>query len=87
MDSARAVAAVSELVKEPDSAPATIEIPAELERWKQSDMAAVARVQARIREEFTAWFARGYAAIGVKKVSHGQGLFVSPVERFLARQM
>lgn len=82
LDSARAVAAVSDLAKEPDSAPATIEIPAELDRWKQSDMAAVARVQARIREEFMSWFARGYAAIGVKKSATGVAYLLAPWSDF-----
>jgi predicted GNAT superfamily acetyltransferase len=67
LDSARVVAAVAELAKEPESARATIELPAELDRWKQRDTAEVAKLQARIREEFTAWFARGYAAVGVRK--------------------
>ena len=82
LDSARAVAAVSELAKESDSAPATIEIPAELDRWKQSDMAAVAKVQARIREEFMGWFARGYAAIGVKKSATGMAYLLAPWSDF-----
>ena len=37
LDSARVVAAVSDLAKEPEDAPATIELPAELDRWKQND--------------------------------------------------
>jgi predicted GNAT superfamily acetyltransferase len=82
LDSARAVAAVSELAKDPDSCPATIEIPAELERWKESNMAAAERVQARIREEFTAWFARGYAAIGVKKSATGMAYLLAPWSDF-----
>jgi predicted GNAT superfamily acetyltransferase len=77
LDSARVVAAVSDLAKEEDSA-ATIEMPAELDLWKQSDMGAVARVQARIREEFTAWFARGYAAVGVRKVASGAAYLLVP---------
>jgi predicted GNAT superfamily acetyltransferase len=59
-----------------------IEIPAELDRWKGSDMAAVARVQARIREEFMGWFARGYAAIGVKKTAAGTDYLLAPWSDF-----
>jgi len=70
------------LAKEPESAPATIEIPAEIDRWKGSDMAAVAREQARIREEFTAWFARGYAAIRVKKSATGMAYLLAPWSDF-----
>ena len=71
LDSARVVAAVEDLAKEPEDAPATIELPAELDRWKQNDTASVARVQTRIRGEFTGWFARGYAAVGVRKTPAG----------------
>ena len=82
LDSARVVAAVSELTKEPEAAPATIELPSELDRWKQNDSAQVARVQARIREEFTAWFARGYAAVGVRKSSVGAAYLLAPWSDF-----
>lgn len=82
LDSARAVAAVEELVKEPEEAPATIELPAELDRWKQNDTKQVAKVQTRIREEFTAWFARGYAAVGVRKTSTGAAYLLAPWSDF-----
>jgi predicted GNAT superfamily acetyltransferase len=82
LDSARVVAAVEDLAKEPETASATIELPAELDVWKQGDMAAVAKVQARIREEFTGWFARGYAAIGVKKSASGAAYLLVPWSDF-----
>jgi predicted GNAT superfamily acetyltransferase len=82
LDSARVVAAVSGLAKEPEDAPATIELPAELDRWKQNDTASVARVQARIREEFTGWFARGYAAIGTRKPGKGMEYLLAPWSDF-----
>jgi predicted GNAT superfamily acetyltransferase len=82
LDSGRVVAAVSDLTKEPEDAPATIELPAELDRWKQSDTAAVAKVQARVREEFTAWFARGYAAVGVRKSAVRVAYLLAPWSDF-----
>ncbi len=82
LGSARVVAAVSDLAKEPEEAPATIELPGELDRWKHSDNAAVARVQTRIREEFAAWFARGYAAVGVKKSEAGATYLLVPWSDF-----
>jgi predicted GNAT superfamily acetyltransferase len=82
LDSTRVVAAVSDLGKEPEGGPATIELPSELDRWKQNDSAQVARVQARIREEFTAWFARGYAAVGVRKSSAGTAYRLAPWSDF-----
>jgi predicted GNAT superfamily acetyltransferase len=78
LDSARVVAAVSDLAKEPENTPATIDLPEELDGWKQSDMTAVAKVQARIREEFAAWFARGYAAVGVRKSAAGAAYLLAP---------
>jgi predicted GNAT superfamily acetyltransferase len=82
LDSARVVAAVSDLAKDPEGAPATIELPAELDRWKQSDTGAVAKVQTRIREEFTDWFARGYAAVGVRKSAAGAAYLLAPWSDF-----
>src|SRR5208282_3823203 len=54
LDSQRVVAAVSDLVKEPESASggATVALPAEIDLWKQNDTARVAAVQTRIRQEF-----------------------------------
>src|SRR6202008_4764667 len=66
LDSARVVAAIENLVKDPVEAPAVIELPAELERWQREGSADVGVVQARVREEFTRWFAKGYAAVGLR---------------------
>ncbi|HXM98721.1 MAG TPA: GNAT family N-acetyltransferase [Candidatus Dormibacteraeota bacterium] len=44
---------------------ATIHVPAELEEWKRNDLQRVIQTQERIRHEFSSWFARGYAAVGV----------------------
>jgi predicted GNAT superfamily acetyltransferase len=82
LDSARVVAAASDLAKEPETAAAEIELPAELERWKLSNMGEVAKVQARIREEFAEWFARGYAAVGVRKSSKGMAYLLAPWSDF-----
>ncbi len=82
LDSARAVAAISDLLPEPDATPAKIELPGELETWKQSDTSRVAKEQARIREEFTSWFARGYAAVGVKKSATGVAYLLAPWSDF-----
>src|SRR5580698_2308501 len=51
LDSARVVAAVSDLAKEATagSEAATVALPAEIDLWKQSDTARVAAVQTRIR--------------------------------------
>jgi predicted GNAT superfamily acetyltransferase len=82
IDSPRVIAAVSDLGAEQSPAPAAIALPAELDRWKQSDSANLAKLQARIREEFTAWFARGYAAVGVTKSSGGVAYQLVPWSDF-----
>lgn len=66
LDSARAVAAIHNLTKEPSEAPAMIELPPELEQWQQENAAEIKNVQARLREEFTRWFAKGYAAVALR---------------------
>ena len=82
LDSARVVAAVSNLAKEMDEAPATIELPGELERWKGSGTGEVEKAQARIRREFTEWFSRGYAAVGVGKLANGTRYLLAPWSDF-----
>jgi len=66
LDSSRAVAAIQNLVKEPVEAPAMIELPRELEQWQRETAPEIKKVQARLREEFTRWFARGYAAVALR---------------------
>src|ERR1700739_1978903 len=66
LDSPRVIAAIEELAPSAKEAPATIEVPAEFEQWTQSDLQRVQAVQTRVREEFTKWLGRGYAAIGVR---------------------
>ena len=82
LDSPRVVAAVAGLAREPEGAPATVELPGEIDRWKENNMPEVAKVQSRIREEFTAWFARGYAAIGVRKTATGKAYLLTPWSDF-----
>src|SRR5260370_5396099 len=65
LDSARVVAAIENLVKDPAEAPAIVELPAELRRWQREGSPQAGAVQARVREEFTGWFGQGSAAIAV----------------------
>ncbi len=84
LDSRRVVAAVSDLGKEPGLTlgAATVELPAEIDLWKESDTARVAGVQTRIRREFTGWFARGYAAVGVRRSAAGTAYLLVPWSDF-----
>jgi predicted GNAT superfamily acetyltransferase len=82
LDSSRVIAAVNDLVREPVDAPAIIELPTELERWKMEDSEQVKRVQQRIRKPFTDWFARGYAAIGTRQTPTGTAYLLAPWSDF-----
>jgi predicted GNAT superfamily acetyltransferase len=76
LDSARVVASLGELTKEPAEAPVSIELPPELEQWKREDSSQVARVQEHVRSEFCRWFARGYAAVRVRTGPSGAAAYL-----------
>src|SRR5215472_2510272 len=82
LDSARAVAAIGNLAKDPAEAPAIIELPVELERWQSENSPQVQIVQAHLREEFTNWFAKGYAAIGLRTGSGNRAYLLAPWSDF-----
>jgi predicted GNAT superfamily acetyltransferase len=82
LDSSRVVAAIGDLVNEPPPAPASIELPADVEHWKLNNTEQLRRVQQRVREEFTNWFARGYAAIGTCATSAGTAYMLAPWSDF-----
>jgi predicted GNAT superfamily acetyltransferase len=77
LDSPRVIASIGDLVV-PANAPAEIALPADLARWKQSDSRQAKLVQDRIRAEFTHWFARGYAAIAMRKTLLGAAYLLAP---------
>jgi predicted GNAT superfamily acetyltransferase len=82
LDSARVIAAIEDLAVPLKDAPASIEIPAELERWQREDSPEVARTQARIRDEFLQWFAKNYAAVAVRKNERGSAYLLAPWSDF-----
>jgi predicted GNAT superfamily acetyltransferase len=82
LDSARVVAAIENLVNDPIEAPASIELPAELERWQREGSAEVGAVQARVRVEFTKWFAKGYAAVALRTAPGSRAYLLTPWSDF-----
>ena len=82
LDSPRVVAAIAGVATEPRDAPARIELPAGLDACRASGINKVAQVQSRIRGEFTNWFARGYAAIGVEKTPSAAAYLLAPWSDF-----
>jgi predicted GNAT superfamily acetyltransferase len=81
LDSPRVIAAIQDLAPTASHAPATIDVPAEVELLKQ-DEKKTREVQGRVREEFTELFARGYAAIGVRRESKGSAYLLAPWSDF-----
>jgi len=82
LDSRRVVAAIEELAREPVEAPAKIRLPGELEHWKKTGDARLGEVQARMRGEFMGWFAKGYAATGVRFAAGGVEYCLAPWSDF-----
>ena len=81
LDSPRVIAAIQDLAPAGGDAPAKIEVPGEAELWKQ-DAQKTQTVQARVRDEFTKWFARGYAAIGVRREGNEAAYLLAPWSDF-----
>jgi predicted GNAT superfamily acetyltransferase len=82
LDSARVVAAIENLVKDPVEAPAIIELPAELEDWQRAGSSEVGALQARVRGEFTKWFAKGYAAVAFRTAPGKRAYLLAPWSDF-----
>jgi predicted GNAT superfamily acetyltransferase len=82
LDSARVVAAIENLVKDPVEAPAVIELPDKLERWQREGSSEAGVVQARVRGEFAKWFAKGYAAVGLRTGPGSQAYLLTPWSDF-----
>lgn len=66
LDSPRVIGILARKVPEPAEAPAIVQLPAWLAKGEPRAPVEVAQVQARVREEFQTWFARGYAAVGTR---------------------
>ena len=66
LDSPRVIAAVTTGNVEPSLDAARVELPADLESCKTSEPEWLVGVQAHVRKEFMDWFAKGFAAVGLK---------------------
>lgn len=61
---------------------ACVSLPADLERWKDTDSPEVAKMQARLRAEFSTAFAKGYAAVATRRTSQGTEYLLAPWSEF-----
>jgi predicted GNAT superfamily acetyltransferase len=75
------IAAIQDLTPVAVDAPAEIGVPAEVDLWKQ-DVQRTQAAQARVRDEFTKWFARGYAATGVRREGNETAYLLAPWSDF-----
>jgi len=82
LDSPRVIAAVQDLAPAVTDAPATIEVPKDLEQRTEEDSQRVRSVQTRMREEFRKLFAREYAAIAVKAGEKSTAYLLAPWSDF-----
>ena len=82
LDSARVLAAIGGFAKDLVEAPAVIELPADLERWQREGSPEVGKAQARLREEFTKWFAKGYAAVALRTAGAINAYLLTPWSDF-----
>jgi len=82
LDSARVVAALATDGEVPCDAPAVVSVPQELEAWKTSDLEKVKFVQSTLREQFTNWFAKGYAAVAIRQSAAGPEYVLVPWSDF-----
>lgn len=80
LDSPRVIAAIQNLSPKIDG-PVAIEVPADIEPLLQ-DAKRTQQMQKRVREEFTKWFARGYAAVGVRREGKSTAYLLAPWSDF-----
>jgi predicted GNAT superfamily acetyltransferase len=78
LDSPRVAAILEDRFQGAADAPAFIEVPAWIAAGEARTAAELTQVQARLREEFQNWFARGYAAIGTRAVPGGPAYLLAP---------
>lgn len=82
LESRRVIAAIADAPADSFAVAASISLPAEIERWKREDPAKLAETLARVRKEFSDCFARGYAAVGLRRTPSGWDYLLAPWSDF-----
>jgi predicted GNAT superfamily acetyltransferase len=82
LDSPRVIAAINNLLPQPSGAPATIHVPAEIDQWKSNDTQRLITLQSQLRDEFTNWFAKGYAATSLHRSPSNSDYYLQPWSDF-----
>jgi len=82
LDSSRVMASIAEGTdterRESAGVAATILLPVEMEKWKAEGTSELLRLQDRIRGEFQAWFAKGFAAVATRRTEAGTEYLLAP---------
>jgi predicted GNAT superfamily acetyltransferase len=82
LESARVVAAIGGMDASPAFTAAKVALPPELGRWQIEGSVELAAVQARVRQEFTHWLAKGYAAVGFSRKGGESAYLLAPWSDF-----
>ncbi|HWZ97962.1 MAG TPA: acetyltransferase [Candidatus Dormibacteraeota bacterium] len=82
LDSPRVLAAVAQGSVEHTVEGGHITLPTDLERRKAQDPERLADVQVNLQREFTEWFGRGYAAVGLRASAQGTAYVLAPWSDF-----
>jgi len=82
LDSPRVIAAVAQGNVEPVVEGGCVTLPSDLERRKAEEPERLGKVQEHLRGDFTEWFGRGYAAVGLRADSRGTAYVLAPWSEF-----
>jgi len=82
LDSPRVITAVSQGHVEPVLEAGRVSLPPDLEERKAKEPERLGDVQERLRREFTTWFERGHAAVGVRPEGRGASYILAPWSDF-----
>ena len=82
LDSRRTIAAIENIPGAQPDPVATIHITAELDQWRQSDPARIAKIHSSIRAEFLHWFSKGYAVTSLRQTPTGANYGLIPWSDF-----
>jgi len=82
LDSPRVITAVAQGHVEPVLEAGRVSLPPDLEERKTKEPERLGDVQEYLRREFTSWFERGYAAVGIRAEGRGASYILAPWSDF-----
>jgi len=82
LESPRVITAVSQGHVEPVLEAGRVSLPLDLEERKAKEPERLGDVQEHLRREFTSWFERGYAAVGLRSDGRGASYVLAPWSDF-----